>query len=217
MRGRWVEVVVPARVGEREIQKRRGGTSRASGQMKEEQMADDNLVLVVGSYPDRGDASADFRTLREGNAAGRYDVLGAVVVSRDASSEVGVDERGTGPVARGAGIGAVVGVAVGLLTPPPLLLATALGAGIGAGIGALVDSREETGVDVEAIVAPGTSAVVAVVGAESADSVERTLVTASKRIRQPIDPRDYTTLRRAWAKYSGQVSAAILPSPLSFG
>jgi len=210
-------VVVPARVGDRETQKRRGGTLRASGQMKGEQMADDNLVLVVGSYPDRGDASADFRTLREGNAAGRYDVIGAVVVSRDASSEVEVDDHGTGPVARGAGIGAVVGVVVGLLTPPPLLLATALGAGIGAGIGALVNSHEPTGVDVEAFVPPGTSAVVAVVDAESAESVEGTLATASERIRRPIDSSDYTTLRRAWAKYSGQVSEAILPSPLGFG
>ena len=36
-------------------------------------MADDNLVLVVGSYPLAGDAADDFQTLKDGREAGDYD------------------------------------------------------------------------------------------------------------------------------------------------
>ena len=57
-------------------------------------MDSDNLVLVVGSYADAGAAADDFATLKSGQDAGEYKVVGAVVMNRDASGKVEVKEQG---------------------------------------------------------------------------------------------------------------------------
>ena len=42
----------------------------------------DNLVLVAGSYADAGAANDDFASLKSGQDAGEYKVVGAVVDER---------------------------------------------------------------------------------------------------------------------------------------
>ncbi len=173
-------------------------------------MDSDNLVLVVGSYADAGAAADDFKALKAGQDAGEYQVVGAVVMNRDASGKVDVHEHGDERVAGGATLGAVGGLVVGLFAPP-LLAATAIGAGIGAGLGALRKRHEEKkmGVDVEEYLPPGSSAVVAVVDDEYADKVENALVKSDKRINQAIDSGDYDELQKAISKSSAEVSGAI--------
>ncbi len=173
-------------------------------------MADDNLVMVVGSYADASTAQGDFKTLKAGQDAGEYQVVAAVVMSRDAKGDVQVDEHGDGHVARGATIGGAAGLVVGLFAPP-LLAATAIGAGIGAVIGKLSKHHQEKklGFDVEEYLPPGSSAVVAVVDDRWADQVENALVKSDKRINKAIDQGDYDDLQKAIAQSSGEVSDAI--------
>ena len=84
------------------------------------------------AYADAGAAAEDFKALKAGEDAGEYQVVGAVVMNRDASGKVDVDEHGDGAhVAGGAVLGGTAGLVVGLFAPP-LLAATAVGAGIGA-------------------------------------------------------------------------------------
>src|SRR5262249_12227209 len=99
-------------------------------------MASDNLLLVVGSYADAGAAADDFATLKSGEDAGEYKVVGAVVMNRDASGEVDVKEHGDKTVGHGAAWGGGAGLVVGLFAPP-LLAATAIGAGVRARVGPL--------------------------------------------------------------------------------
>jgi len=173
-------------------------------------MADDNLVMVVGSYADASTAQDDFKTLKAGQDAGEYQVVAAVVMSRDAKGDVEVDEHGDGHVARGATIGGAAGLVVGLFAPP-LLAATAIGAGIGAVIGKLSKRHQEKklGFDVEEYLPPGSSAVVAVVDDQWADKVENALVKSDKRINKAIDQGDYDDLQKAIAQSSGEVTDAI--------
>ena len=173
-------------------------------------MGSDNLALVVGSYADAGAAADDFATLKSGQDAGEYKVVGAVVMDRDASGKVDVREHGDKHVGRGAAVGGGAGLVVGLFAPP-LLAATAIGAGIGAGIGALKKRHEEKqlGVDVDEYLPPGSSAVVAVVDDQWADKVENALVKADKRINKAIDKGDYEELQKAISKSSEEVSDAI--------
>ena len=175
-------------------------------------MDSDNLTLVVGTYADAGAASNDFATLKSGQYAGGYPVVGAVRMSRDASGQVEVKEHGDERVAGEAALGGTAGLVVGLFAPPPLA-ATALGAGIGALIGRLTerDAEKKVGVDVEEYLPPGSSAVVAVVDDEWADKVENALVKSDKRINKAIDSDDYDELWKAIAKYSDEVSGAITP------
>ena len=102
-----------------------------------------------------------------------------VTIQRDKDGKVSVKEHGDKSVGHGAAWGAGAGVVVGLFAPP-LLAATAVGAGIGAILGKIKKSREEKkfGVDIEEYLAPGTSAVVAVVDDKWADRVENALTRA---------------------------------------
>ena len=173
-------------------------------------MDSDNLMLVAGTYADAEAAAEDFKTLKAGQDAGEYQVVGAVVMNRDASGNVDVKEHGDAHVAGGAMLGGTAGLVVGLFAPP-LLAATAIGAGIGAGIGALRKRHEEKkmGVDVEEYLPPGSSAVVAVVDDVYADKVENALVKSDKRINKAIDSGDYDELQKAISKSQGEVSEAI--------
>jgi uncharacterized membrane protein len=173
-------------------------------------MDGDNLVLVVGSYADSGAAKDDFKALKASENAGDYQVVAAVVMTRDASGKVDVDEHGDGRAAGGAVLGGTAGLVVGLFAPP-LLAATAVGAGIGAVVGALSKrhAEKELGVDLEEYLPPGSSAVVAVVDDTYADKVENALVKSDKRINKAIDSGDYEKLQKAISKSSDEVSDAI--------
>ena len=173
-------------------------------------MDGDNLVLVVGSYADAGAAADDFKALKEGEKDGEYEVVGAVVMNRDANGKVDVDEHGDKHVAAGTTLGAIGGLVVGLFAPP-LLAATAIGAGIGALLGELSKKHQEKklGVDVEEYLPAGSSAVVAVVDDQYADKVEAALVKSDKRINKAIDSGDYDKLQKAISKSGDQVADAI--------
>ena len=164
-------------------------------------MADKNLVLVVGAYDDESAAESDYQSLKDDQAAGQFDIVGAVVMSRDDDGKVEVKEHETGTVGKGAAWGAGAGVVVGLFAPP-LLAATAVGAGIGAVIGAFRKRHEEKsiGVDVDEYLPKGSSAVIAVVDDQWADRVENALVKATKRISKAIDSGDYDELQKAIQK-----------------
>ncbi|GAA1938150.1 hypothetical protein GCM10009775_32790 [Microbacterium aoyamense] len=161
-------------------------------------MGSKNLALVVGSYDDTAAASEDYEALRSGQDSGGYEIIGAVVLVRDKDGKVQVKEHGAHSVGHGAAWGAGAGVVVGLFAPP-LLAATAVGAGIGAILGKIKKSRDEKrfGVDVDEYLAPGTSAVVAVVDDKWADRVENALTRSDKRISKAIDSDDYDKLRKA--------------------
>ena len=173
-------------------------------------MADDNLVLVVGSYSVSGAAADDFKALKAGEDAGDYQVVGAVVLNRDASGKVDVAEHGDAHVAGGAVVGGTAGLVVGLFAPP-LLAATAVGAGIGAVVGKLKKKHEEKqlGVEMEEYLPPGSSAVVAIVDDTYADKVEAALVNSDKRINKAIDKDDYDELQKALADSSDEVTKAV--------
>ncbi len=159
-------------------------------------MGTENLALVVGSYDDTAAASDDYQALRSGQDAGGYEIIGAVVLVRDKDGKVQVKEHGDKSVGKGAAWGAGAGVVVGLFAPP-LLAATAVGAGIGAILGKIKKNREEKQFDVDEWLAPGTSAVVAVVDDKWADRVEKALDRSDKRISKAIDADDYEKLRKA--------------------
>jgi uncharacterized membrane protein len=173
-------------------------------------MEHDNLVLVVGTYADAGAATDDFNTLKAAQDAGEYQVVGAVVMSRDASGKVDVKEHGDERTAGGAVLGGTAGLVVGLFAPP-LLAATAIGAGIGALLGHLSKrhAEKELGVDLEEYLPPGSSAVVAVVDDVYADKVENALAKSDKRINKAIDSGDYNQLKDAISKSGADVSDAI--------
>ena len=169
-------------------------------------MGTKNLALVVGSYDDTAAASHDYEALRNGQDSGGYEVIGAVVLVRDEKGKVEVKEHGDKSVGHGVAWGVGAGVVVGLFAPP-LLAATAVGAGIGAILGKIKKGREEKKLsdDLDDYLAPGTSAVVAVVDDKWADRVDKALARADKRITQAIDADDYEKLQKAIEKSADDI------------
>jgi uncharacterized membrane protein len=174
-------------------------------------MANENLMLYAGSYDDAAAAEADFRSLKDAEAAEDFSVVGAVVASRNDAGEVTVDEHGSAsPVGGAAKVGAAGGLVVGLFAPP-LLLATAIGAGIGAGIGALKKRHEEKemGVDVDEYLPPGSSAVIVVVDDTYLDRVDKALAKSSKKVSKAVDSGDVEKLQKELDDADKRVSKAV--------
>ena len=172
-------------------------------------MDDNNLVLYVASYMDATSAQQDFDTLKAAEGDD-LEVVGAVVMSRDAAGDVDVLSKGTGMTGGGAVIGGGIGLVVGLFAPP-LLAATAIGAGIGGLLGHFTKKHEEKklGVELEEYFPPNSSAVVVVIDITYLDRVEAALTKADKRISKAIDADDYDKLQKALDKSADQIDDAV--------
>jgi uncharacterized membrane protein len=171
-------------------------------------MSGENLLLYVGTYTDATAAQQDFDALKSAEGDD-LEVVGAVVMSRDADGNVDVLESGDDHVSRGAWIGGGIGLVVGLFAPP-LLATTAIGAGIGALLGHLSKRHEENelGVDLEEYMPKNSSAVVVVIDSKYLDRVQAALTKASKSINTAIDQGDYEALEKAIADAEKDVGDA---------
>ena len=108
-------------------------------------------------------------------------VDGLVLVSRDAEGKIEVKDNAH-DVGKGAVLGAVGGAIIGLVFPPAFLASAAIGAEIGAGAGAIVDhvNKDEIKEDVEEVLPPGSSGIVALFEEQWGEDVERSLAKADK-------------------------------------
>jgi uncharacterized membrane protein len=99
-------------------------------------MADKNLFLFVGVYGSKADADADYDVLKElhkEKVVGTYD---AAVISKDADGKVHVSKHEK-PTQHGAWSGLGIGAVIGVIFPPSVLAAGAVGAAAGGLIGHL--------------------------------------------------------------------------------
>lgn len=93
----------------------------------------DSLFVYVGTYPDEAAARDDYEVVKDLHALGAVGSYDAAVITKDADDKVHVhkDEMAT----RHAGwAGLAVGALAGLLFPPSIVAAGAIGAAVG-GVG----------------------------------------------------------------------------------
>jgi len=172
-------------------------------------MTGDNLALFVATYSDPDSAQQDFNKLKAAENDD-FEVVGAVVMSRDSDGNVDVLEVGDDDVSRGAWIGGGIGLVVGLFAPP-LLAATAIGAGIGALLGHFSKKHEEKqlGVELDEYFPPDSSAVVVVIDDIYLDRVQAALTEADKNVSKAIDQDDYEQLSKAISDSEKDVDKAV--------
>ena len=97
-------------------------------------MSDDPVFVYAAVYADRDAANTDYDTLLELHSAelvGSYDVA---LVYKDDGGKVHVTKHEK-PTQHGAWTGAAVGALVGIIFPPSIIAAAAVGAVAGGGIG----------------------------------------------------------------------------------
>ena len=159
-------------------------------------MSDAPLDIYIAGYGDPDSAKADFDALKKAQRDGIVMIDGAVLVSRDADGTMHVKESGDHDVFKGATIGIAGGLVVGLFAPP-LLGAMVVGGVIGGLLGKLTKHHEEKGIakDVEDVIPPGTSGVVAVFEEVWVDAVEKQLAKADKKAVKEADKQTAKELK----------------------
>ena len=124
-------------------------------------MSEVPVDLYIAAYSDPSAAQQDWDDIKQ---LARDDVItvdGLVLVSRDADGKIDVKDNAN-DVGRGAAIGAVGGAVIGLIFPPAFLASALVGGGIGAAP-EQCDRREkkEIKADVEDVLSPNSSGIVA--------------------------------------------------------
>ena len=124
-----------------------------------------NYEVMFAVYSTEDGAAAAVESLREMDKQKTIDIVDAATLVKDAEGNATVKQESLPSVKKGAGIGALIGGAVGLLFPPSILAGAAIGAGIGAGGAKLAkmaledDDLKEAADSLE----PGSSAFIAIV------------------------------------------------------
>ena len=92
----------------------------------------EGMRLVIVSVPSRPVGLEALDRLRAAQDEGRLDVEDAALVFRDADGSVTLHQTRDAGAGTGAVRGGLVGLAVGIIAAPAVVLATAAGAGVGA-------------------------------------------------------------------------------------
>jgi uncharacterized membrane protein len=151
-------------------------------------MSEVPVDLYIAAYSDPSAAQEDWDDIKQ---LARDDVItvdGLVLVSRDADGKIDVKDNAN-DVGRGAAIGAVGGAVIGLIFPPAFLASALVGGGIGAGAGAIRDRREkkEIKADVEDVLPPNSSGIVALFEERWVGDVDKALSHADNVSKHEVD------------------------------
>jgi uncharacterized membrane protein len=152
-------------------------------------MSDVPVELVVAAFTDEQGATRALEQLKQAKKEGLVGIRDAAVLTRDANNTLHITETGDMSGRKGAGVGALIGGAIGLLFPPAVLGSAVIGAGIG-GLGAKLRDAGFPDDQLKAIgssLKPSTSAIVAVIEHTWVEEVERDLAAQGARtLRQAI-------------------------------
>lgn len=152
-------------------------------------MAEHDYAVIAAIYPTEDGAKHTFDQLQEMHKSDIVHIIDAATMRKEADGKVHTYQVDI-PHAKNAAVkGGVIGAVVGLIFPPGLLAATALGALAGAVTGKVGnvamkdDGVKQTARDLE----PGTSAVVAVVDDQWVDNIVEGLEGYSKLRKETLE------------------------------
>lgn len=150
-------------------------------------MSDRPVFIYAATYSDRADALADYDSLLELHAAklvGTYDVA---LIVRDADGKVHVHKHEK-PTQHGAWGGIAVGAALGILFPPSIIGAAAVGGVVG-GVGAHLRKGISRGdaKDLGELLEGGEAALIVIGESRLEEQLDKLLTRAEKSIEKEID------------------------------
>jgi uncharacterized membrane protein len=152
----------------------------------------DGTFIYVATYPDETAARADYQVVKGLHAGGLVGAYDAAVVTKDAAGRVheNKDETAT---RHGAWWGMAAGAAVGVLFPPAILGAAAVGGVIGGVSGHLAKGMSRSRAkDLGEFIDPGEAGLIVVGETKVKDAVQQSVTRAEKQTAEDIDtdPRD---------------------------
>jgi uncharacterized membrane protein len=147
------------------------------------------IELVVAAFADEQGAARALEHLKQAKKEKLIDIRDAAVITCDANSTLRIKETDDMSGRKGAGVGAIVGGAIGLLFPPAMLGTAAAGAVVGA-LGAKLHDAGFPDDQLKAIgskLKPGTSALVALIEHVWVEKVEQELAAqGAQMVRHAI-------------------------------
>ena len=157
-------------------------------------MDDDHELVLIAAYGDLDRARIDFRELEKRVKHG-LELRAAALVTKDAEGKPHVVEAHNRHGRVAAGLGAGVGILVGLFLPP-VELAVLVGGAAGALVGAFAEHELRTGLQHEIgnALEAGTGVVIAVVYPNGRGPVESTLTRAAEIRSVRLDRATITSL-----------------------
>src|SRR5215470_11748138 len=91
----------------------------------------ESIFIFIGTYPDETQARDDYQVVKDLHSAGAVGTYDAAVVTKTSNGKVHVNKDETA-TRHGAWGGAAAGAAIGVIFPPAVLGAAAVGAAAGA-------------------------------------------------------------------------------------
>lgn len=147
----------------------------------------DGTFIFIGTYPDEASARADYdvvKALHSVDAVGSFD---AAVVTKDDKGKVHVNKDETS-TRKGGWIGVGVGAVVGVLFPPAILGAAAVGGVIGAVSGHLSKGMSRSDVkELGEFIDSGEAALVVVGELTVSEAIEKAQLKALKQMKREVD------------------------------
>jgi uncharacterized membrane protein len=147
------------------------------------------LDLYIAAYLDDAQAQNDWDVLKQLDHDKVVRIDGMALVSRDPEGKIHIKDTAVKQEAGiGAAAGGVVGAVIGLIFPPALLASAVVGAGIGAAGGVVIDqvTRHQIKADVENMLPPDSSAIVAIFEERWVEEVEKALAKAENLERHHV-------------------------------
>jgi uncharacterized membrane protein len=186
-----------------------GAVADESGVLAEGAVAvsGDNAVLVA-RFADVDAATAAYEAVVAAEAAGRFDIDGALVANADESGKVNIVKLTDHHTKTGVKVGAVAGVVLGIIFPPSIIgSAIALGAAGGA-IGKLqnISTRSKTAKELTAVLTPGSSGILVVGRLSQVEAVKAEIPAAEEVKAAPVSDETAEAVKEA-AKEAGTVPA----------
>ena len=152
----------------------------------------DGTFILVATYPDEQAARDDYQVVKEAHAQGLVGSYDAAVITKDRNGKIheNKDETST---RHGAWWGVAAGAAVGVLFPPSLLGAAAVGGVIGGVSGHLAKgmSRSEAK-ELGDFIDPGQAGLLVVGESKVEEAIAKAVTKAEKQTAKEldVDPKD---------------------------
>jgi uncharacterized membrane protein len=158
--------------------------------------------ILVATYPSEAAAQGDYQVVKDAHAAGLVGSYDAAIVTKDASGKVheNKDETAT---RHGAWWGVAAGAAVGVIFPPAVLGAAAVGGVIGGVSGHLSRGMSRSQAkELGDFIDPGQAGLIVVGESKVEDAIKNAVTRAEKQTAKDldVDPKDVDKTLQAAVK-----------------
>ena len=150
-------------------------------------MSDKPIFVYAATYATPDDADADYDTLldlHDADLVGTYDVA---IINKDAEGKVHVTKHEK-PTQHGAWTGLAVGAVIGVLFPPSIIGAAAVGAGSGALIGHFARGMSRGDMkDLGDLLDDGQAALIVIGESKVGEQLDKDLQRAQRSVEKQVD------------------------------